>query len=84
MKIYSKMHGSEGAPHGQVMASTGYHVVRGGPEWVQNDPYNFLSYPYLMKNCSRMASWGRRCSRWPSYGRRRLPRGLRWSGMGAK
>ena len=42
MKIYSKVHGSEGAPHGQVMASTGYHVVRGGPEWVQNDPYDIL------------------------------------------
>ena len=31
----------KGAQDGQVWTGAGSHVVRGGPHWVQNHPYNF-------------------------------------------
>ena len=52
------------APDGQMLAISGPHGVRGGREWVQNDPYNFLLYPYFMKKCSKLHTlgWGWPCS----------------------
>ena len=47
-----------------LLAVAGPHGVRGGREWVQNDPYNFLLYPYFIKKCSKLHTlgWGWPCS----------------------
>ena len=50
--------GPEGAPDGKVWAVSGPQEVRGGPNWMQNDCYNFLLYPCVMKLCSKMHPWG--------------------------
>ena len=50
--------GTEGAPDGKVWAVSGPQEVRGGPNWMQNDCYNFLLYPCVMKLCSKMHPWG--------------------------
>ena len=43
-----------------LLAVAGPHGVRGGREWVQNDPDNFLLYPCVMKKCSKVhpLGWG--------------------------